>query len=68
MIMPGKVYSDYDQTHTPMFHQVEGLFVDYDVNLSNLKGLITEFLQIFLITLNWKCDFVRLIFLSPNLL
>ena len=48
MIAPGKVYRcDYDQTHTPMFHQVEGLFVDYDVNLSNLKGLITEFLQIF---------------------
>ena len=63
MIAPGKVYRcDYDQTHTPMFHQVEGLFVDYDVNLSNLKGLITEFLQI------WKCDFVRLIFLSLNLL
>ena len=48
MIAPGKVYRcDYDQTHTPMFHQVEGLFIDENATLSNLKGLVTQFLQVY---------------------
>ena len=48
MIAPGKVYRcDYDQTHTPMFHQVEGLFVSENTNLSNLKGLVAEFLKVY---------------------
>ncbi len=48
IIAPGRVYrNDYDQTHTPMFHQVEGLLVDKDVNFSHLKGVLYEFLQKF---------------------
>lgn len=46
IIAPGKVYRcDYDLTHTPMFHQVEGLLVDRDVTFGDLKGTLTEFIQ-----------------------
>lgn len=45
-ISPGKVYRcDSDITHTPMFHQVEGLMVDEDVSFSHLKGVLIYFLQ-----------------------
>ncbi|MFZ0219652.1 MAG: phenylalanine--tRNA ligase subunit alpha [Candidatus Aquirickettsiella sp.] len=48
MIAPGRVYRcDSDVTHTPMFHQVEGLLIDESANFSELKGLLTHFLQIF---------------------
>ena len=48
VIAPGRVYRcDSDLTHTPMFHQVEGLFVDTDVNLADLKGTLSEFLRHF---------------------
>lgn len=48
VIAPGRVYRcDYDQTHSPMFHQVEGLLVDFDVSMSQLKGLIDHFLKAF---------------------
>lgn len=48
VIAPGKVYRcDSDVTHTPMFHQLEGLWVDESVNFADLKGLITEFLSQF---------------------
>jgi phenylalanyl-tRNA synthetase alpha chain len=49
IIAPGKVYRcDSDLTHTPMFHQVEGLLVDTDVWFGDLKGVLTEFVhQIF---------------------
>lgn len=49
IIAPGKVYRcDSDVTHTPMFHQVEGLMVDRDVSFSDLKGTLTLFVhQIF---------------------
>ncbi len=44
IIAPGKVYRcDSDVTHTPMFHQVEGLMVDKDVSFSHLKGILTHF-------------------------
>ncbi|MDE0307237.1 MAG: phenylalanine--tRNA ligase subunit alpha [Albidovulum sp.] len=44
IIAPGRVYRcDYDQTHTPMFHQVEGLAIDRDVTMANLKWLLEEF-------------------------
>lgn len=47
-IAPGRVYRhDSDMTHTPMFHQVEGLMIDEDVNFSQLKGLIINFLEHF---------------------
>ncbi|MDI1471468.1 MAG: phenylalanine--tRNA ligase subunit alpha [Thermodesulfovibrio sp.] len=45
-ISPGKVYRcDSDITHTPMFHQVEGLMVDEDVSFSHLKGILVYFLR-----------------------
>ncbi len=45
-IAPGKVYRcDADITHTPMFHQVEGLMVDKDITFSNLKGILEAFLH-----------------------
>jgi len=48
IIAPGKVYrSDYDQTHTPMFHQVEGLLVGEHVTMSDLKGVLQEFVNAF---------------------
>jgi phenylalanyl-tRNA synthetase alpha chain len=44
IIAPGAVYrSDSDITHSPMFHQVEGLAVDRDITMADLKGLLTEF-------------------------
>lgn len=44
MICPGKVYrNDYDVTHTPMFHQLEGLMVGKDISFANLKAILTEF-------------------------
>lgn len=48
IIAPGRVYRcDSDVTHSPMFHQVEGLLVDTEVNFAQLKGLIIEFLHTF---------------------
>lgn len=47
-IAPGRVYrSDYDLTHTPMFHQVEGLYIDKNINMGHLKGCLNRFLQSF---------------------
>lgn len=44
VIAPGRTYrSDYDATHTPMFHQVEGLVIDKDINFGHLKGCLQEF-------------------------
>jgi len=48
IIAPGKVYrSDSDQTHSPMFHQVEGLLVDETSTFADLKGTLAEFLHAF---------------------
>ncbi|MEJ2604166.1 MAG: phenylalanine--tRNA ligase subunit alpha [Gammaproteobacteria bacterium] len=48
MISPGRVYRcDSDQTHTPMFHQVEGLVIDRDVSFANLKAVLHEFVEQF---------------------
>jgi phenylalanyl-tRNA synthetase alpha chain len=48
IIVPGKVYRcDTDVTHSPMFHQVEGLYVDKDVTFSQLKGTLSHFLKTF---------------------
>lgn len=45
MIFPGKVYrNDYDNTHTPMFHQVEGLVIDRHISFANLKWILQEFI------------------------
>ena len=46
IICPGGVYrADYDQTHTPMFHQVEGLAIDRDISMANLKWVLEEFVK-----------------------
>ncbi|MFP7569920.1 phenylalanine--tRNA ligase subunit alpha [Marivita sp. S2033] len=46
IIAPGRVYrADYDQTHTPMFHQVEGLAIDRDISMANLKWVLEEFVK-----------------------
>ena len=48
IIAPGRVYRcDSDVTHTPMFHQIEGLFVDENVSFADLKGVLSEFLKAF---------------------
>jgi phenylalanyl-tRNA synthetase alpha chain len=48
VIAPGRVYRmDMDQTHTPMFHQVEGLAIDRDISMANLKWCLEEFCRAF---------------------
>jgi len=48
VICPGRVYRcDSDLTHTPMFHQVEGLVVDRDISFADLKGVVDQFLKAF---------------------
>ena len=48
IIAPGRVYrNDYDMTHTPMFHQVEGLLVEEHTSFAELKGVLYEFLRNF---------------------
>ena len=48
IICPGRVYRcDSDITHTPMFHQVEGLVVDKNISFADLKGVIDQFLKAF---------------------
>ncbi len=48
IIAPGRVYRcDSDQTHTPMFHQVEGLVVDENISFANLKAVLHEFVEAF---------------------
>jgi phenylalanyl-tRNA synthetase alpha chain len=44
IIAPGRTYrSDSDQTHTPMFHQIEGLAIDRDIHMGHLKGCLVDF-------------------------
>ena len=48
IIAPGRTYrSDSDQTHTPMFHQVEGLHIDKEINMGHLKGCLNYFIKEF---------------------
>ena len=48
IIAPGRTYrSDYDMTHTPMFHQVEGLVIDESTHMGHLRGCLIEFLRAF---------------------
>lgn len=48
IICPGRVYRcDSDITHTPMFHQMEGLLIDEKVSFADLKGTVEQFLQVF---------------------
>ncbi|MEZ8007864.1 MAG: phenylalanine--tRNA ligase subunit alpha [Amylibacter sp.] len=48
IICPGRVYrADYDQTHTPMFHQYEGMCIDKNISMANLKWTLEEFCRAF---------------------
>lgn len=48
VICPGRVYRcDYDITHSPMFHQVEGLYVDEGVSFADLRGMMQDFMRAF---------------------
>lgn len=48
IICMGRTYrSDYDMTHTPMFHQMEGLYIDKGVHMGHLKGCLTDFVRAF---------------------
>jgi len=48
VIAPGRTYrSDYDMTHTPMFHQIEGLVIDENIDMGHLKGCLIEFCRAF---------------------
>ena len=48
IIAPGRTYrSDSDQTHSPMFHQVEGLHIDKNINMGHLKGCLNYFIKEF---------------------
>ena len=48
VVIPGRTYrSDYDMTHTPMFHQIEGLIIDTETHMGHLKGCLTEFCRRF---------------------
>ena len=58
LIAPGKTFRcDNDQTHTPMFHQVEGLVIDKDSNMGHLKGCLEVFLKSFFETNNLNMRF-----------
>jgi phenylalanyl-tRNA synthetase alpha chain len=48
IISPGRVYRvDHDATHSPMFHQIEGLWIDAGISLADLKGTVTQFFRAF---------------------
>ena len=48
IICPGRVYrNDHDATHSPMFHQIEGLWIDAGISLATLKGTVTQFCRAF---------------------
>lgn len=58
IIAPGRTYrSDYDATHTPMFHQIEGLVVDKKTHMGHLKGCLEEFCRLFFEDPNLKLRF-----------
>ncbi|SVB87212.1 uncharacterized protein METZ01_LOCUS240066, partial [marine metagenome] len=48
IVIPGRTYRhDYDITHTPMFHQLEGLVIDRDIHMGHLKGCLIDFARLF---------------------
>lgn len=58
IVVPGRTYrSDYDMTHTPMFHQIEGLVIDRTIHMGHLKGTLVEFCKAFFETDNVKMRF-----------
>ncbi|XBC44485.1 MAG: phenylalanine--tRNA ligase subunit alpha [Buchnera aphidicola (Schlechtendalia peitan)] len=70
IIVPGKVYrNDHDVTHTPMFHQIEGLVIDKHINFSNLKWTIELFLGYFFnknVNIRFRPSYFPFTFLSSE--
>lgn len=68
---PGRVYrADHDKTHTPMFHQIEGLIIEEGFHMGHLKAYLEEFLKKFLredITLRFRPSFFPFTFLSAEI-
>lgn len=68
IIIPGRTYRcDSDQTHTPMFHQMEGLVIDKTTHIGHLKGTLEEFLKAFFEVDNVELRFRPSFFRSLNL-
>ena len=70
IVIPGKTYrQDSDATHTPMFHQVEGLVIDRSANIANMKWVLTEFCKAFFevpsVTMRFRPSFFP--FTEPSL-
>lgn len=58
IVAPGRTYrSDSDATHTPMFHQIEGLLIDKHIHMGHLKGCLEEFCRLFFDDPNLKLRF-----------
>ena len=58
VIVPGRTYrSDHDATHSPMFHQCEGLVIGENINMSHLKGTLSEFLKVYFNSSNLSVRF-----------
>ncbi|MDI9313329.1 MAG: phenylalanine--tRNA ligase subunit alpha [Hydrotalea sp.] len=60
VMAPGRVYrADSDMTHTPMFHQIEGLVIDKNINFGHLKGCLFEFCRSFFEIADWSESLLR---------
>ncbi|MEE2877986.1 MAG: phenylalanine--tRNA ligase subunit alpha, partial [Pseudomonadota bacterium] len=58
ILVPGRVYrNDWDATHTPMFHQVEGLVIDKNIHMGHLKGCLIDFVKEFFEVANVEARF-----------
>ena len=58
VLAPGRVYrSDHDATHSPMFHQLEGIVIDRDITLGHLKGCLIDFLRAYFAIANLPVRF-----------
>ena len=67
IVVPGKVYRrDSDATHTPMFHQLEGLAVDEGITLADLQGTLLEFARAYLRRATGRCACARTTSRSPS--
>ena len=68
IIVPGRTFrSDHDATHSPMYHQVEGLVIDKTSHMGHLKGCLIDFCRAFLASMTYPLDSGQAIFHSQNL-
>ena len=67
IIVPGRTYRcDSDQTHAPMFHQLEGLHIDKNITMGHLKDVLHYFIREFFEVKKLKCDLDQATFHLPN--